>query len=116
MSAAPDTPDEGTTWPHLVRTENLAALARLAPEGQDFVILDRALAPGALTRIEASLEALRAARPGVQVMGPFTRETRCACALTRATKALYGQVRLETTKVEDKPIRKARTAWARVTL
>lgn len=109
-------PPRGTPRPPDGFLEAIRALARVAPAGQDVLLLDRAHAPGAIPRLEAALAALVLARPATRATAPRVRETRCACALTRAVKALYARVRLETTRHEDKPILTTRTAWARATL
>jgi hypothetical protein len=91
----------------------LGAIARAARPGAALVLLDRAHAPGVVARLEASIAALGAARP-VEATPIREREIRCACGLTRATKALYARVKLPTTKVEDRPIGNTRTAWTLV--
>jgi hypothetical protein len=106
----------GTPRPPEGFLENVATLARAAPARQRILILDRAHAPGARARIEATLDAIANARPLEHLVPPAERENRCACTLTRATKDLYARVRLETTKVEDKPILTTRTAWALATV
>jgi hypothetical protein len=95
--------------------ENLALFARSAPAGASIVLLDRGHAPGVPERFRAALDAIGRSRAAA-ISGPHERETRCACALTRETKALYAKVRLPTTKVEDRPILTTRTLWARAEL
>ena len=68
----------------------LGAIARAAKPGAALVLLDRAHAPGVVARLEASIAALGAARP-VLATAIREREVRCACGLTRATKALYAE-------------------------
>jgi ribosomal protein RSM22 (predicted rRNA methylase) len=92
-----------------VLVENLEAIAGRAREGAAFVVLDRGHAPGVMARIEAAARALGETRVEVH-----EREVRCACALTKTTKALYAKVKLPTTKVEDRPIGNTRTAWTLV--
>ena len=91
---------------------NLETFAREGRAGSSVVFLDRGHAPGLPERLALALEALSRTRP-VELSGPRERETRCACGLTRETKALYAKVRLPTTKVEDRPILNTRTLWAR---
>src|SRR5579883_1052650 len=74
-------------------TENLKAIAGKAREGAAFIILDRGHAPGVTARIEAAARALGETDPQIH-----EREVRCACALTKTTKALYARVKLPTTK------------------
>lgn len=90
--------------------ENLRAIGAAARPGAAFVLLDRAHAPGVVARLEVSARALGERRPA-RLSEIFEREIKCACALTRATKALYAKVNLPTTKVEDRPIGNTRTAW-----
>ncbi|MBI3725863.1 hypothetical protein HY251_18195 [bacterium] len=103
-------PRGNATLPASVK-ESLAAISTRAKRGAALVILDRAHAPGALARIEAALAAVADAR-ATERTGITEREVRCACSLTRATKALYAKVRLPTTRVLDRPILTTRTAWA----
>lgn len=93
---------------------NLETFAREARPGASVVFLDRGHAPGVPERVASALAALARVRP-LEASGPHERETRCACALTRESKALYAKVRLPTTKVEDRPILNTRTVWARAT-
>jgi hypothetical protein len=90
----------------------LRAIGERARTGAAFVLLDRAHAPGVPERLAAAARALAGERASVSEL--FEREVRCACALTRATKALYARVSLPTTKVEDRPIGNTRTAWCLV--
>jgi hypothetical protein len=95
-----------------VAAAGFAALLAQARAGSAWLVLDRAGAPGAVERIDA-LIALAAAGPNPPraVHGPRARQIRCGCALTRRAKALYEQVHLPTTRVEDRPARNCHTAW-----
>jgi ribosomal protein RSM22 (predicted rRNA methylase) len=92
-----------------------ASIGESAREGAACVLLDRAHAPGVVSRLEAAAKAL-GARRRVVLSDIYEREVRCSCALTRRTKELYAKVSLPTTKVEDRPIGNTRTAWTIVRL
>jgi hypothetical protein len=93
--------------------EGFKAIGKSAPAGSLAVLLDRGHAPGVKERLVAAAGALASGRAAV-VTELREREVRCACALTKATVALYKKVRLPTTKVEDRPIGNTRTAWLAV--
>jgi hypothetical protein len=91
--------------------EVLAALYQALPRGADVILLDRAGAPGASARLEAAVDLAMEVCDDAEGVGPRPRTTRCACGLTRQVKAIYEQVRLPTTKDEDRPVLNCRTEW-----
>ncbi len=93
--------------------DGFRAIGKSAPVGSLAVLLDRGHAPGVRERLVAAAGALASGRAAT-VSELREREVRCACALTKATVALYKKVRLPTTKVEDRPIGNTRTAWLAV--
>jgi len=80
----------------------------------EVVLVDRAGAPGARARLEAAADLAREVDPGAVRSPVRDRQSRCGCALTRAAKALYGQVRLPTTRHSDRPVLNCKTAWCRI--
>lgn len=90
---------------------SLAALYSVLPDGADVILLDRAGAPGAASRLEQAAMLALEVRPGAEFNGPRPRTTRCACGLTRQVKAIYEHVHLPTTKDEDRPVLNCRTEW-----
>lgn len=91
---------------------SLDALLDAAPQGALWLLVDRRGAPGAQARLEAA--ALRAEARGWAIDGPRDRDSRCACPLTRAAKAVYEHVKLPTTRHEDRPVANCQTTWWRL--
>lgn len=94
----------------------LAAIYAAARPGTDVLLVDRARAPGAEARLEAAARLALEVDPTAYVDGPRARQTRCACPLTRAVKALYEHVHLPTTRDADRPALNCQTLWWHVRL